>query len=160
MAGGRPTKLTPELAARVVKLIESGWWLEHAADEVGIVYRTLYAWIRDGESQEATPELAEFSQACTRARTRAERAKLKSAEDARSNGEDWKLETWQLERMNPKRYKPADKHEVTGADGGAMKIAKIVMLPPEDAKHDATGGGDPVAPESGAADEVPFVVRR
>ena len=122
---GRITKLTPELAKRIAGLLEDCWWICHAADEVGVPESTLYDWLARGRSGEGTADEEALAEGCARARTKAERRQFAKAEQARADGTDWKWEAWQLERMNPTRYRETRRTEVTGADGGAVKVEDV-----------------------------------
>lgn len=137
---GRPTKLTPELSAKLVALIEGGMLLEHAAAEVGIHRATLFRWLAEGEKEDADELYAEFCDGCERARARAERAVLDELKMRSEPGAgDWKACQWRLQFMNPRRFKPADKHEVTGAEGGPVKL-DVTKLSDEELERIAAGG--------------------
>ncbi|MBG0818899.1 hypothetical protein [Planomonospora sp. ID82291] len=68
---GRPTKLTPELADHFIEALEKGNSIRRAAALCGITRKTAHAWIAQGEEDDASPELRDFCDRVTRARTKA-----------------------------------------------------------------------------------------
>jgi hypothetical protein len=69
MPGGRPSKLTPEIAARVVEAVEAGASLRVAAAHGGIAQSTLFLWLARGEEEGAPREFSEFSERVGAARS-------------------------------------------------------------------------------------------
>lgn len=67
---GRPTKLTPELQKRIVKLVRDGNYFETAAQAAGIAKSTLYDWMARGDAGDNP--FAEFSDALKKAEAEAE----------------------------------------------------------------------------------------
>ena len=67
-ARGRPSRLTPELAARVVELVSGGAWLAHAARACGVAPSTVHRWRSIGSMTDAPPSYAGFADALERAR--------------------------------------------------------------------------------------------
>ena len=63
---GRPTKLTPALQARIVKLVREGNYPETAAQSEGVHRDTYYSWMERGREREQP--FADFPDAMTRAR--------------------------------------------------------------------------------------------
>lgn len=55
MPRGRPGKLTPELREALVAAIRRTYYLEAAADIVGIDRMTVYRWLRRGRKEKAGP---------------------------------------------------------------------------------------------------------
>jgi len=120
---GRPTKLTPEVEAKIVETILAGNWLLTAARAVGIDKTTLHDWLRRGRS-ETDGIYAEFVRVTdmARAQVEIEEIAIVRAGASAANGRDWKAYAWLLERRDRKRFGPAQRHEVTGPNGGPIKI--------------------------------------
>ncbi len=66
MGAGRPTKLTPELQAKIIERVERGIEPDTAAQAAGIDRVTYYRWMKQGRQEEGTP-FAEFATAVARA---------------------------------------------------------------------------------------------
>lgn len=106
MAGGRPTKLTPELKAELIQLLSEGKPIAPSCEKVGIDDTTFRLWrkqAREGKSQ----ELVEFFAEVARARAEGELALwgIAAAGDGpgTSNGQA-KCAQWLLERTFSSRY--------------------------------------------------------
>lgn len=99
----RPTKLTPELSAAIVALVEAGNYPECAAEAEGIDGATYYRWMQRGESDDpAAVAFREFRESITRARAKAESAMVSVIRtDALENAESAR---WILERSKPDRW--------------------------------------------------------
>ena len=67
MPAGRPTKLTPEVQARIVEAIEAGNYIEVAAAAAGISKPTFYGWMQRG-TDEPGSEYSDFRNAVEKAR--------------------------------------------------------------------------------------------
>ena len=119
MTMGRPTKLTPELEAKFCKLVA------------------------DGAKDDAPGDLAAFRESCERARALAERVILEDiALNAGQPATDWKAQQWRLQVMNPRRFKPADKTQLTGADDGPIRL-DLTKLSDAELERIANGSGSP-----------------
>lgn len=74
----RPTKLTPELQAAIVKLVQLGVHPHVAAGAMGVQTATFYEWMARGEARDAerpsVPEYTEFAEAVRRAERESESA--------------------------------------------------------------------------------------
>ena len=103
---GRPTKCSPELTARVAKVIQAGNFREVAAEHVGITPTTLSRWmVRDREPYRT------FRQAVLAAEKSSEvvlvgRQQKFAMKDARAN-------QWLLERRFPERWARHDRLDMT-----------------------------------------------
>lgn len=73
---GRPTKLTPEVQARIVDAILAGNYFDVACRYAGVTPSTAYRWIQIGDGQlddrPIPPEFSEFSDAIARANAHVE----------------------------------------------------------------------------------------
>lgn len=108
MATGRPTKLTPEVHAAIVALVEQGNYPETAAQCEGISRTAFYEWMERGRRGEAP--FADFADAVTRARAKAERSALDTIRagfaDEQRGAE---RAQWFLERTAADRFGRRDK---------------------------------------------------
>jgi transposase len=113
--GGRPTKLTPALQERLVKVIEAGNYIETAAAYAGLSKESLYGWMRRGRRerdrlekdgrlrprQEEKPYL-EFLDAIEKALASSEVADLQRIDAAAD--QQWQAAAWRLERRMPAKW--------------------------------------------------------
>ena len=116
---GRPTDCTPETIAEVCKWLASGCYVETACGLAGISETTYYKWKRLGDDGEEP--YAQFVQEVTRAEQQAEARAVALINKA--GEEDPRNLQWWLARRHSKRWADVTKQQVTGADGGPVKIA-------------------------------------
>lgn len=126
---GRPSKLTPARKNRFLKAIKAGSTREAACGYAGISVPTLQRWMDKGRKQADGPYqefrvLVESAEA--EVELRCNQTIMASAE------EDPKWAAWWLERRRRRSYAPTQKQEITGAEGGPIKLAYRI------------GGGDVV----------------
>jgi hypothetical protein len=103
---GRQTKLTKDLQARIVQVLEAGNYIEAACDYVGIGISTYHQWIERGEKRGSRPSdqiYVEFVDAVKRARSQAEILSVARIRKAAQDGE-WTADAWYLERSHPERW--------------------------------------------------------
>ena len=131
---GRPTKLTPQVQARIVQAIVGGNDITVAAAYAGIGKTTFYEWLERGRKEAArlaassrakpkdseTP-FAEFADAIQKAQADAETRNVALIAKAAQEG-TWTAAAWWLERKYPERWGRKDRHEVTGKDGEPFSI--------------------------------------
>lgn len=117
---GRPTKLTHDVAKRIVALVDQGNYLETAAAAVGINKTTIHDWMRRG-ARESKGQFREFSHLVETALARAEVADLKRIGAA--SRDQWQAAAWRLERKFPHRWGRREHHEHTGKDRGPIEVA-------------------------------------
>lgn len=136
---GRPTKLTPELQAEIVKIIKTGNYIETACAFVGINKSTFYDWLKRGAREKQRLEknprakikkseavYVEFSNAIEKALAQAEiRDVAIIGKAAESN---WQAAAWRLERKYPERWGRKDRIEHTGKDGGPIETSQTTKL--------------------------------
>jgi transposase len=77
---GRPSKLTPEVQAKVCAAIRKGVHLETAAAAAGIGRATIYRWIEQGEAEESGP-YREFRDSVRKAEADLELATIEAWQD-------------------------------------------------------------------------------
>jgi hypothetical protein len=109
--GGRPTKATPAVTARVCELLSAGCPQDTAARAAGISPSTYHAWIRRGEAEreriadglDPDPDetlFRDFRDATQVARAEAEAEAVGVIRAAFLSG-TWQAAAWWLERTRP-----------------------------------------------------------
>jgi len=100
---GRPTKLTPEVQARIVQAISVGATYTHAASFGGVSYDAFNDWMRKGDGPRARDPYRQFCHAVKEAEGAAVVKWLARIEQAASDG-TWQAAAWKLERRYPGVY--------------------------------------------------------
>ena len=101
--GGRPTKLTPELADRFVAMLKAGNYVTVAAHAAGLHRSTITVWLRRGQSQRVVDApYREFRERVEQARAEGEVRNV--AQIASAARESWQAAAWLLERQFPERW--------------------------------------------------------
>jgi transposase-like protein len=98
MAGGRPTKFTPERRAAIIDDIAHGVPYILAAEANGITEECLYQWMRHGKADyeaDIKSDFAEFFQAIKEVERNKLRLHLGKVSE---NVERWQADAWLLER--------------------------------------------------------------
>lgn len=137
----RPTKLTPELQAEMVKIIRAGNYQVVACRHVGIPEKTFYEWMRRGERGWKIDEpFRQFREAILKARATAEIESVARIRTAALKG-DLDSDKFYLTHAHPDRWgKQFSRQEHTGPEGGPVEIRIITAIPrPEYSEDD----GDP-----------------
>jgi len=100
---GAQPKLTPELADRLVALLQAGNYVTIAAREVGISRTLFYDWLARGQSHERVDRpYRELRERVENALAQAEARHVAAiSAAARTN---WQASAWWLERMYPDRW--------------------------------------------------------
>lgn len=108
---GRPTKLTPALQARIVKLVREGNYPETAAASLGVNRATYYRWMERGEKCAKGDEIfRDFRDALTRAKAAAEtKALARVSKGFADKARGPERAQWYLERVAPDRFGRRDK---------------------------------------------------
>lgn len=101
-AGGRPSVLTPKAQATIIEALRRGNYLETAAALAGVSRSTVFAWLKEGESETGRPELKGFAEDVRRAQGEAEARLVETIDTAATD--DWKAAAWRLERSAPSRW--------------------------------------------------------
>lgn len=127
---GRPSKLTPETQAAIVKAVRAGNYPEIAAQSVGVASSTYFGWMERGRAGESP--FAEFSEAITQARALAERKMVRIVRTAALD--DPRAAEWYLERSASDRWGRRDKltiESAVNAELDAMLGKLEARLPPD-----------------------------
>lgn len=111
----------PKLAARIVRYVQAGSYLETAAAAAGVNRSTLHRWLKRGA--EGEEPFAAFSDAVEGALAEAELRDLVRIDRAAET--QWQAAAWKLERRNPKLWGRREYTEVTGTDGGPIKYEQL-----------------------------------
>jgi len=128
----RPSKLTPETQQSIINALNSGNWIETAANYAGIATATLYNWLDRGRlererievDEEPNPnetQFLEFLEAVEKSRSNAQVRAVGLIQKAAIDG-TWQAAAWFLERSDPQRWGRYGRVEVTGANGGAVAV--------------------------------------
>lgn len=105
-AVGRPTKLTPELAQRIVRAVRAGSYIEEAAESVGVHRSTVFLWLQAGREGN-DPLHVEFFDAVERARAEdsvRDLALITQAATQPIGTLDWRAAAWKRERKDPAKW--------------------------------------------------------
>ena len=138
------TKWNPELQERMCDLAREGRHDLHICRLVGISDQTLDVWLKKGAEDDAVEPWLGFARAFREAQATGE---VKLLDDLwtmanNSQGADPASLRWMLSKKNPTLFGDKTKHELTGADGGAVQVARVVLMPAEDASADEYGASD------------------
>ena len=108
-----------EKVAKLLQALRGGNFREVACEWAGIPERTFRAWMQEGEAgapQSSVDFCRQVMEAEKAAEIRNVAFVMKAAE------EDPKHAEWWLERKHPERWGRKERHELTGANGGALEI--------------------------------------
>ena len=104
--GGRPPKLTPELQADIVGLVQAGNYLETAAHLAGVNVSTVRMWLRQGAQAKSPDKYTRFLAVVRKAEAYAE---AHGVQRVRAHGAThWQAEAWFLERRYRDRWGRSD----------------------------------------------------
>lgn len=122
---GRPTSLTPDKEARILKAIATGMTYRLAAQYAGIDASTFYEWMRRGATEEEP--FFQFSLKVRQAEADGALLNMKCIESAAING-TWQAAAWVLERRHPHEYGRTVQEHVQKVDWGELSDAQIQRL--------------------------------
>jgi hypothetical protein len=135
MAGkkpGRPTLLDDDRLEAITNALRNGAYIDHAAQAAGISTRTYHGWMERGRTERdrinaglaPDPDEAPFVQllhSVERAQSEAAVDLLGEIANHARNG-TWQAAAWILERKFPRQWGRFDRSEVTGAEGGPVRL--------------------------------------
>lgn len=130
--GGRPSKLTPELQAEVVKLVEAGDAIEVAAGVCGVDQGTLHRWIRRGKTGEEP--YGAFASEVARARCKFESEMRRRVLEGDGQGVGFgqsKAALEVLSRRVPRRWAARVKHEIEESNRLMLDVLERVCRDPD-----------------------------
>lgn len=119
---GRKTKLTAETKDKFLHAIRLGASYEIACGFAGITYQTYLNW-KEKAAQPENAAFFDFFEDITRAESEAAVHWLTLVEKHATDDPKWAI--WKLERRYPKDYGQRTRTELTGADGGAIRVQAV-----------------------------------
>ena len=125
---GRSSKLTPEIAQRILDCVRAGNYLETSAAYAGISKSSLFNYIRLGKRQ-SRGKYRDFLEAVERAQAEAEVRDVVTVE--RASKTDWKAAAWRLERKFPARWGRRVEVGLTGSNPDQARPWKATTEPKE-----------------------------
>lgn len=137
----RPTKLTPDVQARIEQALRIGSTYELAAQYGGIGYDCFNEYRKRGKAEldrvQENPKASiraeelpfvQFYEATQKAESEGAMGWLAKIEKAANDG-NWQAAAWKLERRYPKDYgRTVVSNEHTGANGGAIKTENTIII--------------------------------
>ena len=127
----RPSKLTPEVAERIIAGIRAGNYAEPSARAAGISPATFYRWLKAGEEAKSGA-CREFYEGVKQAEAQAEVeivARLRKAVP-----EDWRAGLTILERRYSSRWGRRQAHEHSGPGGGPV-LREVIFSDPDTRRY-------------------------
>lgn len=130
---GRPSMFTEERRNKIIEYLTAGNYIDTACAAAGISTTTYYNWMERGKnerdritatSSDPLPDEApylEFVASIERAHADAEARNVAIIQKAAITG-TWQAAAWWLERTRPKKYARMEKAEITGPEGGAVRV--------------------------------------
>jgi transposase-like protein len=117
--GGRPTRLTPALAAQLVAAVRETGWIRPAALRCGVHEAVVREWVQRGKGEHptrgTTREYAAFAADIARAQGKWEAHQLAVLDAAAARKpESWGAAAWKLERFDREQYGRHDRVDVAG----------------------------------------------
>ncbi len=122
---GRNTKLTADVALRILNFIRSGAYKKHAANAAGVSVDAVDNWIRRGEQNDAVEPYESF--AIDFRRAQAEDAIRDVQTISKASDKDWRAAAWKLERKYPREFglKQQVEHIAAAGDGDGVGPVQV-----------------------------------
>jgi ribosomal protein L22 len=114
-------RLNKKTTDKIVDAIKKGAYQDAAARNAGVNPSTFYRWMDKGSKEDGAEEYKEFYEAIENAKANAEVDAVMIINRAAVDG-SWQAAAWWLERTRPKKFGRFDRNEVSGADGGPLRI--------------------------------------
>ena len=119
MAGGRPTKFTPELREKFISVLRDGAYIVEACAFVGIDYTTFRNWMTKGEKAK-TGEFFQFFNAVREAEAIGE---IEAIHAWRQHiHTDWRAARDYLRYRHGSRWSPVQNIELTGSQKKPVRV--------------------------------------
>lgn len=152
-AGGRPSKLTPQVHAAIVSNIKMCMPFELACRSAGISYHAFREWMIRGEEDRKGGKFRKLVDDVHAAEATALSGCLATIVSAVSANKNWKAAAWILERRHSEFFSRQRLDVNLGAQPGTFE-ALVQRLLEMDAEKGGEGGGTPApdAPREGAID--------
>jgi hypothetical protein len=117
----RPTKLTPDTQAQIVKAIRAGATYKDAAESAGVAYITFNGWMQRGERGHKSDQLyVEFSNAVTKAQADVKIGFTAVLTKAAQDG-DWRAALEYLRRRDPDNW--SDRRQIEHSGDMSIKLS-------------------------------------
>jgi hypothetical protein len=100
-----------EQVEELCQLLRLGNYVSTACGYTGIPERSVYNWLREGQTEDARPWVEQFTKRVMEARAHSQVANLQVVQRAAANG-TWQAAAWFLERSNPHQWGLRSRHEV------------------------------------------------
>lgn len=137
--GGRPSKFTPEIRAKIIKALKGGNYRCVAARHAGVGQSVLARWLAWGRKRsQKYAEFRKFREAVLEAEAAAEVFHVQQIEKAAKK--DYKASVEWLQRKRNERWSRSDRVQHTGKDGGPIQLQIVEEL--VDAAEQAKANGD------------------
>ena len=117
----RAVKLNKKTTDKITDAIGKGAYQDTAARAAGVNPSTFYRWMERGARDDAPEEFKVFFDSVEEAKAMAEVDKVSIISQAAFDG-SWQAAAWWLERTRPQKYGRFDRNEVSGTDGGPLRI--------------------------------------
>ena len=120
----RPTKLTADTQAQIVKAIRAGATYKDAAESAGVAYITFNGWMQRGERGHKHDQLyVEFSNAVTQAQAEV-KIKFTAVLTRAAQEGDWRAALEYLRRRDPDNWSERRQIEHSGSIDTPITIVK------------------------------------
>lgn len=126
---GRPTKLTDEAKAALLKAIATGCTPRDAASYAGVPFHRLQAWNRMGRVQNAREPYRSFHIAFSEAKRKTKVLVLGVLLEGSKT--DWKAAAWYLERVWPEEFGRRDRVKLEGDKKRPLSIDATARIDPK-----------------------------
>ena len=107
---------------RLTEALRAGNFVEVAATYAGIHPATVYQYLKEAESPDCDPQVADVARRITEARASAEIRNVALIQTAARNPRHWQAAAWFLERAHQTRWGRRQGVELTGANGGPIEV--------------------------------------
>ena len=126
---GRPSKISDEKQAAIVRSLEKGATIKASFLAAGVHESSYYRWMSKGKEEDAEPEYRQFRQAIKEAEAKAE---IHHTDIIHLHAfKSWQASAWWLERRKASDYARQDKVDVT-TKGKPLGIVWEIVDPNED----------------------------
>src|SRR3972149_5380882 len=131
---GAVTLLDADVQSKIVESLRAGSPIRDACEWAGIDYDAYHSWQQRGKTYEKSlsegGEIIDgedvFRQFWLETMSAKAFARVRAiGVVARAMPIDWKAAAWYLERVDPENWRPVNRTEVSGPDGGGFQVPNI-----------------------------------
>jgi len=119
---GRPKALTQEKQDQLCNFLREGNHIIPACAYTGLGSSTYYKYMALADEPNPPQWAVEFADAVKKARAEAELRNVQQIQKAATEPKHWTASAWFLERSYPKRWGRQARLEVTGPEGGPIRL--------------------------------------